>query len=142
MFICLSRRPGPYLRDRRLFGRDWVSRLRGKIARFLAFLALIAGLLAPAMPGGALAAPIAPAAAHAVMDCAGGSHQKAPARHLPGAVDCCIAAVCAMNLALPATPTGLAPLPFAGRPDYDLRATPQPAGIEPAPIPHPPKSAA
>jgi len=76
------------------------------------------------------------------MDCENGTHRQVPPHHLPGNADCCVANVCAMNLALPASPSGIAHPPLPGLRHYDLRALLQPIGIDPTPIPHPPKSAA
>jgi hypothetical protein len=116
-----------------------LPRFRERLARLLALLALIAGLLAPAMPS--VAAPIQPRPMHAGMDCSG-NHGQAPTKHTGGSVDCCIANVCAMNLALPDSASAVAlsfPVEVAR---FDLCALLQPTGIEPAPIPHPPKTAA
>jgi hypothetical protein len=78
---------------------------------------------------------------HAGMDC-GGKHDPAPAKHGGSGADCCIASVCAMNLALPQPPAAIAPVFPLGTSAYDLRALRQPSGVEAAPIPHPPKTAA
>jgi hypothetical protein len=111
---------------------------RGKCARLLALLAVLAGLLGAAMPG--LAAPTAPKpATHAAMDCDHGARHEAPRPHLPPG-DCCVANVCAMSLALLAAPSGLVTPVFPQRQDYELRPLLPPAGIITAPIPHPPKS--
>jgi hypothetical protein len=115
-----------------------LPQFRIRSARLLALLALIAGLLAPAMPS--FAAPAQAHAMHAAMDC-NGQHRPAPMKH-GGGIDCCIANVCAMNLALPDSPSELAPAFPAVVSRYDLRALLQPVGIEPVPIPHPPKTAA
>lgn len=122
-----------------------MSHLRGKFARLVALLALIAGLIGAAVP--AVAATPAADMQHAemhhmAMDCDHGSRPPAPAHQFPGAADCCVANVCAMSLALPATSCGVALPAFAGSPDYDLPNLYQPVGIVTAPIPHPPKSQA
>ena len=118
-----------------------MPRLRGRFARLVALLVLIVGLIAPAAPGFAAAAPAQPSQMHAAMDC-GGADRHSPTRHVPGAIDCCVANVCAMNLALPASPSGIA-LPVAPKASrYELRTLLQPIGIEAAPIPHPPKTTA
>jgi len=116
-----------------------MSHLRGKCARILALLALIAGLLGAATPGLA-AAPEPMTMSTAGMDCDhGDQHNRMPQHRLP-ASDCCMVSVCAMGLTLPAAPS----VPVApGSPQalaYDLRAMLQPAGIVTAPIPHPPKA--
>jgi hypothetical protein len=117
-----------------------VSHLRGKFARLVALLALIAGLIGAAVPGSAATPAASPAETHHMaMDCDHESRQTAPAHHFPGTDDCCVANVCAMSLALPATSTGMALPAFAGQPDYDLPVLHPPAGIVTAPIPHPPK---
>ena len=124
-----------------------MSRFRGKIGRFVALLALIAGLLGSVvMPApGVAAAPVEPGDAHAAMDC-DGMHQQTPdqtpGRRIPTGIDCCIGNVCAMNLALPAAPLGIALPAFFEPRAYDFQALRHPAGIDPAPLPHPPKSAA
>jgi hypothetical protein len=116
-----------------------VRSLRGKIARCLALLALIAGLIGAAAPA-TMAAPARPAEKHAAMDCDHGGHPQIPIRHLPGTNDCCMVNVCAMSLALLATPTGVELPACSELPGYDLRVPLAPAGIVAAPLPHPPKS--
>jgi hypothetical protein len=126
-----------------------MSHLRGKFARLVALLALLAGLIGTAVPG---FAAIMPAEAHsamaraamarAAMDCDHATRHQAPVRHFPGADDCCVVNVCAMSLALPAATSGVALPAFAEMPGYDLPAEHQPAGIVTAPLPHPPKSIA
>jgi hypothetical protein len=117
-----------------------VSHLRGKFARLVALLALIAGLIGAAVPAVAASPAVKPAEAHHIaMDCDHGSRPPAPTHPFPGAADCCVANVCAMSLALPATASGVDLPAFAGRPDYDLPNLDPPAGIVTAPIPHPPK---
>lgn len=111
--------------------------LRGKTLRLIALLALIAGLFAPVAPSFAAAEPAAQM--HAGMDC-GVGHERMPVRHAPSAMDCCVANICAMNLALPATPSGIALPGIPERSRYALPGLLQPAGIVAAPIPHPPKS--
>jgi hypothetical protein len=107
----------------------------------IALLALIASLLSSAMPGFAAVAPAPPQQLHAAMGCDGHDRPQ-PAHHMPGSDDCCVANICAMNLALPAAISGIAqPFP-PGAPRYDLRVLLQPVGIDAAPIPHPPKAAA
>lgn len=111
----------------------------GKFTRLLALLALLAGLLGAVTPGTAMPAAT-PGGMHDAMGCGGGHHP--PAGHPSGAADCCVSGICAMNLALPVAPSGIA-LPFHPKTrGYDLRALRQPPGIVTAPIPHPPKSAA
>lgn len=118
----------------------WVSLFRGNVARVLAILALIAGVIGTSVPGFAAAGgPARPMAMHAAMGCGNGAGH-APMRRLPAA-DCCAANVCATNLALPLATSGIA-LPTLPEPRYALRALRQPAGIVTAPIPHPPKAAA
>jgi hypothetical protein len=119
-----------------------VSDLRGNFARLLALLALMTGLIGSAMPGLAATMPARPAAAHMAMDCDHGSHHKAPTQRLPGAGDCCMVSVCAMSLALPAVPSGVAQPAFSALPGYPLAVQRRPADIVAAPIPHPPKSIA
>jgi hypothetical protein len=120
-----------------------VSHLRGKFARFIALVALLAGLIGAATPGVAATAPAAPTSMHAAMDCDHAGRRPAPMpHHGPGATDCCIANVCAMSLALPATAAGIVLPLLPVMPGYDLRALLQPIGIVTAPIPHPPKSIA
>ena len=117
--------------------------LSGSVARLLALLSLVAALLGPALPGYAAATPAEPAAVHAAMGCDEGAvdtHRKAPAHHVPGAMDCCVANTCAMTLALPAVPSAVA-IPVAKAASYSLRAMIEPADIDSAPIPHPPKAA-
>jgi hypothetical protein len=110
----------------------------------LALLSLVAALLGPALPGYAAATPAEPGAVHAAMGCDKGTadtHRKAPAHHVPGAMDCCVANTCAMTLALPAVPSAVA-IPAAPKAaSYSLRAAVEPADIDSAPIPHPPKAA-
>jgi|AraplaMF_Col_mMF_1032025.scaffolds.fasta_scaffold00309_24 hypothetical protein len=126
-----------------------VPRLAEKIARIFALLGLIAALLAPAFPGFAAAAPARPAALHAAMGCgneAADTHRQVPthpvpAHHAPGAMDCCVANVCAMNLALPASPATFALSVQFTTAAYALRALQPPPGVDTAPIPHPPKAA-
>jgi len=116
-----------------------VSRLFVKLARCLALLALLAGSAAPA----AFAmASVDPSQAHATINCDRNGHGSAPGRHLPGADACCMVNVCAMTLAIPATPSGVAAPAFLGTPGYNPRNLLQPAGITAAPIPHPPKPVA
>jgi len=117
-----------------------VSRLRGKIGRFVALLALVSGLVGSViLPEPSFAVPSPdPDKAHAAMDCSDMHHQT-PTRHLPAGADCCVANICAMNLALPASPLGIALPTFFEPGDYDFQPLRQPAGIDPAPIPHPPK---
>jgi hypothetical protein len=119
-----------------------VSRLRGKFARLVALLVLIAGLTGASASGFA-AAPAAdqPKPMHAGMDCDGAGHHPAPKPHLP-AGDCCLVNLCAMNLALLTLPSGLAAPVVVETPPYNLRALRQPPGIVAAPIPHPPKTRA
>jgi hypothetical protein len=130
-----------------LFGCSPVPRLAEKIARFLALLGLIAALLVPAVPSFATAASAQPSTLHAAMGCddtadaAGDRHKQAPA-HLPGALDCCVANVCTMNLALPAASFGDAPSILPEAAAYTLPSLRQPISIEAAPLPHPPKTAA
>ncbi|MDQ7249885.1 hypothetical protein [Dongia sedimenti] len=118
-----------------------MSRLRGKCARLIALLALLAGLVGTAMPG--LAAPAEPKPMMpASMDCDhGGQHRQAPQPHLP-AGDCCMVNACAMTLALPVPLSGLLAPAFPNTQDYAVRTPLQPAGIVTAPLPHPPKSTA
>lgn len=120
-----------------------LPRLRERSVRLLALLALVAGLLAPAVPGHAMPAQPAamPQAMHAATDCSG-KHNPAPAKHAGSGVDCCIASVCAMNLTLPHPPSAVAPSFPQEASAYDLSALLQPSGIEPVPIPHPPKTTA
>ena len=120
----------------------WVSHLRGKIARLVAVLALVAGLIGAALPTTAGAMPTTPAETqHMAMDCDHQKQPQAPAQHhLPGTDNCCIANVCAMSVALPVLPSSVALPAFAGRSDYARPVLLQPAGITAAPIPHPPKS--
>ena len=115
-----------------------LSRFCARSARLLALLALIAGLLGPAMPG--FAAPLQPQIMQsATPDC---SHHRQTPKHAGGTMDCCVANVCAMNLALPDSAAPMA-LPFAvATARYLLLAFLPPAGIKAAPIPHPPKAAA
>jgi hypothetical protein len=113
------------------------AKLRGKFLRLIALLALVAGLLAPVAPS--LAA--APAhQTHSGMDC--GDHKPAPGRHVPNAMDCCVANICAMNLALPTALSGFTLPGIPERSRYTLSGPLPPAGIEAAPITHPPKSPA
>ncbi len=114
-----------------------MAHLRGKFARLVALLALIAGLIGAAVP--VAATPATAKTHHVAMDCDHENGQPAPAQHFPGTDGCCLANVCAMSLALPAASTGIALPAFAGRPDYDLPNLNPPAGIVTAPIPHPPK---
>jgi hypothetical protein len=131
MFICLSGRLRTYLPS--------MSRFRGRCARFVALLALLAGLVGAALPGFAASAEPKPAA---VADCDHGDHHHpAPQHHFP-AGDCCMVSACAMSLALPALPSGLAAPALPKSQGYDLYNLPPPAGIVSAPIPHPPKSIA
>jgi hypothetical protein len=124
-----------------------VSRLRGKFARLLALLALIAGLAGASAPGFAAAPtpdrpqPIPVHADMAGMDCDGANHTPSPKPHVP-AGDCCLVGICAMNLALITSPSGLAAPILVKMPPYDLRVLRQPPGIVTAPIPHPPKARA
>jgi hypothetical protein len=118
--------------------------LRGKLARFLALLALVAGLASAAAPGLAVAAA-GPMRMHAAqtaagIDCDHGTGHV-PIHRLPAA-DCCVAGPCALTLALPAFPSGLALPAFSETGRYALRALRQPPGIVTAPIPHPPKPVA
>ena len=116
-----------------------MPRFRVNLARLIALLALLAGLLGPAAPGLAAAVAAGPQPLHA-MDCDDGG-KPAPIHHAPGAVDCCAAVICAMNLALPAV-SGIAP-PFAPAAlQYDLRTLLHPLGVDLEPIPHPPKPTA
>jgi len=107
----------------------------------VALLALLAGLIGTAMPG--FAAPAEPKPMPAAMaDCGHGDHhRRAPERHLP-AGDCCMVNVCAMSLALPATPSGLVVPAVPKSQDYDRSTLLRPTDIVTAPIPHPPKSIA
>ncbi len=117
-----------------------MSRLRGPCARLLAILALIAGLLGAAMPG--FAAPAAPETMTMTgMDCDHGDQHRPPQHHFPAA-DCCMVSICAMGLALPATPSALIGPRLPQSPAYGLRPLLQPAGIVTAPLPHPPKAVA
>jgi hypothetical protein len=123
-----------------------VSRLHGKFARLIAVLVLMTGLIGASMPGFAAMPAPAPQPMPAAMDCDHATHDPAPQPHAPAphapSGDCCLASICAMNLALPTLPSGLA-LPVAAEmPRYDLRALRQPPGIVTAPIPHPPKTRA
>jgi hypothetical protein len=133
MFICVSGRLRTYLLS--------MSRFRGKCARFVALLALLAGLVGAAVPG--FAAPAEPKPTLAAM--AGcdhdGHHHPAPPQHLP-ASDCCMVNVCAMSLTLPAPPWGLMAPVLPKSQGYDLRTLSPPAGIVSAPTPHPPKPTA
>src|SRR5262249_39427190 len=97
---------------------------------------LIAGLAGASVPSFAAPRPEPPQ--HA-MDC--DSHHPAPKPHLPAGC-CCLANICAMNLALLTLPSGLMEPIVAKMPAYDLRALRQPPGMVTAPIPHPPKSQA
>jgi len=123
-----------------------LRRLAEKAARLLALIGMIAALLTPAVPGFAAAAPAQPRVLHAAMDCgdaATDTHQRqVPPHHAPGAVDCCVANICAMNLALPAASSAVERSALAAGGAYDLRPLQQPLGVETAPIPHPPKAAA
>jgi hypothetical protein len=122
--------------------------LSGSVARLLGLFSLIAALLGPALPGHAAATPAEPGAVHAAMGCGEGAaddHRQppvqTPAHHVPGAIDCCVANSCAMTLALPAVPSAVA-IPAAPKAaPYSPRATIEPADIDSAPIPHPPKAA-
>ena len=119
-----------------------MSLLRRKFARLAGLLVLIAGLAGASMPGFAAApAPAQAKSMHAGMDCDGERHDPAPKPHLP-AGDCCQVSICAMNLALPAAPSGLAFPSRAEKPGYELRGLHPPLGIVTAPIPHPPKAQA
>ena len=124
-----------------------MPRLAEKIARIFALLGLIAALLAPAFPGFAAAAPDQPAALHAAMGCSDANAHRpvpthpVPAHHAPGAMDCCVANVCAMNLALPASPTAVALSVQFTTASYPFSALQPPLGVDSAPIPHPPKAA-
>jgi hypothetical protein len=133
MLICVFGRQCPYLPP--------MSRLRGRCARLIALLALLAGLFGTAMPG--LAAPAEPKPmTHAAMDCDhGDQHRRAPQPHLP-AGDCCMVSACAMALALPAAPSAPMEPAFPSTQVYAVRTPLQPVGIVTAPIPHPPRSAA
>ena len=115
-----------------------VSHLRGKFARLVALLALIAGLIGAALPSAAT--PAEPVRMHAAMDCDQGSHHPAPKHQLPGGGECCIVSVCAMGLALPAVPSGIALPGSLEALGYDRLVLLQPLGIVTTPIPHPPKS--
>jgi uncharacterized protein involved in copper resistance len=126
-----------------------MSHLRGKFARLVALIALLAGLIGTAVPGFAAAMPAEAhsavtdsAMAHSAMDCDHATHHQAPVRHLPGADDCCVVNFCAMSLALPAAASGVALPAFAEMPGYDLPVERQPAGIVTAPLPRPPKAIA
>ncbi|WP_395018974.1 hypothetical protein [Dongia sp.] len=116
-----------------------MSRLRGKLARCLALLALLAGLIGAAAPGSFAMTPADPASKHAAMDCNQERHGPAPARHLPGIDACCMVNVCAMTLALPAAPSGVNAQAASETRGYDLHTLLQPASITAAPLPHPPK---
>jgi hypothetical protein len=138
MSICLSGAEPTYLTA--------MSRLRGKCARWIALLALLAGLIGAAVPGLAASAVAQPMLLHGATggatDCGHGDHQRrSPQQHLP-AGDCCMVNACAMSLALPVAPSGLVAPAFAQNQDYALGTPPQPVGIVTAPLPHPPKSAA
>jgi hypothetical protein len=115
-----------------------LSRLRGKFARLVAVLVLMAGLFGASMPGFAAMSTLhPPKPMQAGADCDHATHHPTPPRGPSG--DCCMVNICAMNLALPTAPSSLtAPVVVEMRP-YDLRALRQPPGIVTAPIPHPPK---
>jgi hypothetical protein len=115
-----------------------VARLGRRCARLIALLVLIAGLLGPAVTSLAAPASDQSTLAHTGMDCDAGDKQ-APAPHVPGLVDCCVANVCAMILALPVTPSGLTAPAYPETPSYKVNALLQPVGFDAAPIPHPPK---
>jgi hypothetical protein len=133
MFICLSGRLRTYLPS--------MSRFRGKCARLVALLALLAGLVGAAMPGFAAPAEPKPMLA-ARADCDHDDHHHPASQpHLP-AGDCCMVNVCAMSLTLPAPPSGLVAPAFPESQGYDLPTLSPPAGIVSAPIPHPPKPVA
>jgi hypothetical protein len=125
-----------------------VSGLRGKFARLVALLVLMAGLAGAAAPGFAAAPtpePRQPLPIHADMagmDCDAASHKPAPKPHVPAAGDCCLVSICAMNLALLTLPSGLAGPELVEMPPYDRDVMRQPPGIVTAPVPHPPKAGA
>ena len=116
-----------------------MSHFRGKCARFVALLALLAGLVGAAMPG--FAAPAEPKPMLAAMADCDHDHHPAPQQHL-SAGDCCMLNVCAMSLTLPAPPSGLMAPALPKNQGYDLRTLSPPDGIVSAPIPHPPKPVA
>ncbi|GAB2174494.1 hypothetical protein [Dongia sp. agr-C8] len=109
------------------------------MARCLALLALLAGLIGAAAPASFAMTPPAPAQKHAAMDCNQGRHAPAPVRHLPGVDLCCTVNVCAMTLALPVAPSGVTAPAASEMRGYDFHTLLQPASITAAPLPHPPK---
>lgn len=108
-----------------------------RLAHLLALFALIAALLGPALPSFASVPPMDAKPTHAALDCSG--HRHAPMPHGFGTADCCLASLCALNLALPTAGAEILPAIPTESTRYGLPPLAQPLGIDTAPFPHPPK---